>query len=128
MFEKASRLKLRFDSAKGLLSVEDLWDLPLTVQGDGVSLDNFAKALNKKAKEDSEESFVVKKSTENTILDLKFAIVKHIIGVKLSEAEASERKDIKDAQKERILEIIADKNDDGLRSKTVEELQEMLKK
>ena len=33
MFQKASRLKLRFDSPKGLLSVEDLWDLPLTSAG-----------------------------------------------------------------------------------------------
>ena len=30
MFTKASRLKLRFQSPAGLLSSEDLWDLPLT--------------------------------------------------------------------------------------------------
>jgi chemotaxis signal transduction protein len=127
MFEKASRLKLRFETGKGLLSVEDLWDLPLTVRGDGVSLDNLAKALNKKVKEDAEESFVVKKSEADTISALKFDIVKYIIGVKLSEIEASEKKEIRDDQRKRILEIIADKNDEGLRNKTVEELRDMLK-
>ena len=30
MFEKAARLKLRFTSPSGVVSVEDLWDLSLT--------------------------------------------------------------------------------------------------
>ena len=44
IFEKASRLQLRFASTKGSLSVEDLWGLSLE------SLDTLAKAVNKQIK------------------------------------------------------------------------------
>lgn len=38
MFDKVTRLKLRFESNKGLLSVEQVWDLSLT------ALNEMAKA------------------------------------------------------------------------------------
>ena len=50
MFEKASRMKLRFNTQRGVLSVEDLWDLPL------IQLDNIAIALNKKLQESKTEA------------------------------------------------------------------------
>ena len=62
MFEKASRMKLRFNTQRGVLSVEDLWDLPL------IQLDNIAIALNKKLQESKTES--EKKAKRQKILDL----------------------------------------------------------
>lgn len=124
MFEEASKLKLRFQTSVGVLSVEDLWDLPLVSQG--ISLDNLAKLLNKAVKESEEKSFVVKKSTMNITLGLKFDIVKHIIKVKLEEAEASEKKEINKAKKEKILELLAKKKDDALEEKSEDELKELL--
>ena len=80
MFEKATRIKLRFESKKGLLSVEQLWDLPLN------SLDEIAISLNKEVKDISEVSFIKPLSNnKNKELTLKFNIVKHIIDVKLTE-------------------------------------------
>lgn len=124
MFEEASRLKLRFDTGMGFVTVEDLWDIPLT--GRGFDLDDLAKSLNRAVKDSEEESFVVKKNTENKILSLKFDIVKHVIKTKLEEAEESEKAAEVKAKKQRILAILADKQDEELKSKSADELKDLL--
>ena len=76
MFEKASRMKLRYQTNRGVISVEDLWDLSLE------SLDAIAISLNKKLKESQTESFIKTKTKDTTELELKFNIVKHNIDIK----------------------------------------------
>jgi hypothetical protein len=125
MFEKASRLKLRFNTPKGVLAVEDLWDLPLS-SARTVSLDDLAKALNRALKESEEESFVAKASKKNEELQLSFDVVKHVIAVKLAERDAESKRLEAKEKKERILAIIADKQDEQLKSATLEELQNMV--
>jgi len=125
LFEEASRLKLRFETERGRISTEDLWDLPLS-NDHGLSLDNLAKALNRKLKEESEESFVVPKSKENSILSLQFELVKHVIKVKIEERDAKEQALKKKAKKKRLREIIADKEDESLKSLSEDELRKML--
>lgn len=124
MFEKASRLKLRFTTSKGDITVEDLWDLKLTSRN-GFDLDSVAKNLNTAVKESGEESFVLKRNTKNAILDLKFEIVKHIIKVKMDEAEVAEKSAENKSKKETILGIIANKQNEELQGKSVEELTKM---
>lgn len=124
MFEKASKLKLRFSTTRGAITTEDLWDLPLT-SANGVSLDGIAKALNKQVKESEEESFVVAKSNKSSILELQFEIVKHIINVRLD--ENARRKDLAaaKAQKEKILSVIEAKQDEELLGKSLDELKKL---
>jgi hypothetical protein len=119
MFEKAVRLKLRF-THKGLCTVEDLWDIPLE------SLDRIFKDLNIKLKTQKEESLLETRSKEDEILDLKIAIVKHIVEVRLSEQKA--RKDLADklAKKQKLLGIIAEKQDSELRDLSVDELTKLV--
>jgi hypothetical protein len=115
MFEQASRLKLRFRH-NGAIGVEDLWDLTLD------SLNTLAKALNKELKESSEENFIDDKSPKDKVTELKFEIVKHVIGVKKSElAAAKDRKD-KQARRRELLQILNEKETADLRNKSREDL------
>lgn len=118
MFEKASRVKLRYSTNRGVLSVEDLWDLSLE------QLDPIAINLNKRLKESQTESFIKTRTKDTT--ELKFNIVKHIIDVKLQEQEerivAAEKK----AKRQKILDLMAKKQDAELESKSYEELAKEL--
>jgi len=98
------------------MNVEDLWDLSLP------SLDIIAKTLNKEVKEEGEESFIKTRTNANKTLELKFEIVKHIIKVKMEEAEAKKTAEEKKAKKELIMNLIAEKQVEGLKNKSVEEL------
>jgi hypothetical protein len=124
MFENAARLKLRFDSSKGPLSVEDLWDLPLS--GNGLNLDKIAMALSRQLKDESTESFVVKTRRTNDVLQLKFDIAKRIIDVRLAEAELAKSKAEARAKKDRILSIIEKKQNEQLEGKPLEDLLKMV--
>ena len=126
MFEKATKQRLRFDTVKGLLSVEDLWELPLISRSNSADLDTVAKTVSKELKVTEEESFVKPVTVSNTALNLKLEIVKHIIAVKLQEKENRENVAEKDRKKSRLLEIIDKKQDQELESKTVDELKKDL--
>ncbi len=127
MFEQASKLKIRYTSNKGLLTVEDLWDLPLTTKKpNGVSLDTLAQSVNCTLKATANESFVVTPtSTINTILELQLNIIKHIIAVKMAANLASLNKKVAETKKARIQDIIASKEDAALSEMSVEDLQKM---
>jgi len=114
MFEKATRMKLRFPH-KGQCTVEDLWDLGVT------ALDGIYKTL-RAAQKDQEGDSLLAEHRPDSALALQVEIVRHIVAVK--QAEAAEKKAAVDkrAQKERIMELIARKQDEALASKSVEEL------
>ena len=125
MFEKSSRLKLRFESVLGVLSSEDLWDLPLTSRN-SASLDNIAKGINRRLKDSAEESFVVEASKPNRVLKLKLDIVKRVIAIKVEENEAAKKAGELREKKQKILALIAKKKDEDLGEQSVEDLQKML--
>lgn len=127
MFEQAARAKLRFDSPRGMLSVEDLWDLPLRTERDnGLSLDRMAVALHQEIKTTVETSFVDTPPKPNVELQLKFDIIKHVIDVKKQEEDAAKLRVERAATKARILEILARKQDEKLAQASVEELEAQL--
>ena len=119
MFEFATRTKMRFPF-KGMVSVEDLWDLSVR------DLDGVFKTLNAQIKKSQEESLLATKTKEDETLAIQIEIVKHIVKTKLDEAEtAKQSKELKE-KKQKIMEIIAAKQDESLHNASVEELQAML--
>ena len=123
MFEKASRLKLRFNY-KGMACVEDLWDISLN------ELNTIAKGINRELKDVAGEEDFISSATVTSkardILQLKLDILKHIIAVKIEERDAIRATREKAEQKQKILEIIGKKQDAALEGKSIEELKALL--
>lgn len=128
LFETATRRKWRFSSPKGLLSVEDLWDLPLQSATGKPNLDDIAKGLYRQLKTDDDVSFVDEKKSSDPTVQGQFDLVRHIIGHKKAEAQAESDRRTRAAQKNKILEIMEQKQDESLRGKSLEELQAELAK
>ena len=119
MFERAVRLKLRFQH-RGLLSVEDLWDLRVE------DLDAIYKKLNAEAKAQQEESLLDTRSQEDEMLDLEIGIVKRVVAVKLQEQRERENEIERSARKQKLLAILETKQDAELLERSPDELKEMI--
>lgn len=126
LFLQATREKFRFESPKGDLSVEQLWDLPLTSRT-GFDLDTVAKAVNADLKASNEESFVnVNNNPAVSRLQAKLEVVKAIIEVKLAQAEATKKRFEKAAERQRLMEVLHSKKDQELQGLSVEEIERRL--
>ena len=66
------------------------------------------------------------KATVCEELEVQIAIVKHIVSVKLAEKESAEKALAKKEQKQKIMSILAAKENEALQNSSVEELQKML--
>lgn len=119
MFIKATRSKTRFPY-RGLISVEDLWELPVT------ELDKIYKALNSKAKQMQEESLLETKTSEDEELTMQIEIVKYIVGVKPEEKKEAENAKVKKEMKQRLLEIKAAREDKRLENLSDADLDKMI--
>lgn len=129
IFEKATRQKLRFSSAVGVLDIQEVWDLPLIAKRSGAAdLDSVAKEVNNELKSVSEESFVA--STANpkkAELELKLEIVKHIIEVKLKEQEEAKAARAKAEEKLQLLNALHHKKEEQMASMTIEQIEARIK-
>lgn len=126
LFEKAARQKLRFNSAKGLLTVEQLWDLPLTSQK-GISLNEIGMVIQSTLRDMGQDSLVdVGTSPEKTQLKLSLDIIKHIISVKQAENAAARDLAEKRARKQKLMEALERKEDDALVGMSAEEIRKEL--
>lgn len=119
MFETAIRNKFRLPY-KGLISIEDLWDLTLE------ELDTIFKTLNAQINQVKEESLLAVKDKNDEVLEIKIAIIRYIVATKQAEAQAVETAKARREQKQKIMAILADKQNAELQNKSVAELEAML--
>lgn len=119
MFEIATRTKMRFPF-KGMISIEDLWDLSVE------NLDSVFKVLNSQVKKVKEESLLTTRTKEDQTLSTMIEIVKYIVNVKLVEENARLQAREQKAKKQKILGILATKQDADLENKSIGELTAML--
>lgn len=126
MYKKASQQKLRFVTNRGVLSVEQLWDLSLT---DLTSAVKTAKKAIVKT-EDDDLSFLEAETVGDLITveaQLRFDILKDIYITKKKESEERRNAAEVKAHNQKILSLIAEKKENSLREMSVEDLEKMLK-
>jgi hypothetical protein len=124
IFEEATRLKLRFQTVKGNLTVEQLWDL---------SLDNGESNLYKLASElvtdiqnkpEEALSFFKKANNKkNELAELKFDIVKYIVTSRVAEIEEKTNEAVKKSEIEELNKLIAAKEFESKSNLSLEELK-----
>lgn len=126
IFEIATRKAFRFQSPKGLLTVEDLWNLPLS-KGTA-NLNDIAIGINRRIKASAEESFVAVAGQKRVDSDdvVMLEILKHIISVRQAEDEARTTAQAKAEQRRKLQELIDRKKEGELEGKSIEELQQMM--
>lgn len=123
IFEYAARSKLRFSSARGELSAEQLWDVPLRSRDD-FNLNTIAQLANRAVKSSEEESFVdVAKASGQTRAEISLDVIKRVIEVKLGEEETAKRRAANRVEKEKLLAILAEKQAGKLSELSEKELQ-----
>lgn len=127
MYKIASRKKLRIQTNRGMLSVEQLWDLSKDEIGE------LAKTVRKRINDqkgvsgDNELDFLKPSAyKEETADELAFRILKDIYTTKQAEEDKAHRRAAARENNRKILELIAKKQDQELENKSIEELEKML--
>jgi len=119
IFEQATRLKVRFEY-KGLIGVDDLWDLPLE------ALDSIYKKLMSSSKSLREEGLLNTRNSEDKLYDLKLSVVKSIFEVK--QEEEGKRKLLAEnrRKKEYLKTILEQKQNESLLAMPMENIQKLI--
>lgn len=122
LFETSIRAKDRFNTTRGVLTTEDLWDLPLT-STTKVSLNQIAVELHKQLQNESEFSLDTKASKPNVELQRKLDIVKYIYEVRVAENAAASNAQAKAEERQELLALIKEKEREALAGTSLEELR-----
>lgn len=123
IFRDASKQKLRFQTSKGLLSTEQLWDLTQTDLTNAIR--NQKKVVRKN--DDDELGFLDEATTVDKTEQLRFDVLKEVYLTKKADNEAARTARENKEHNQKILELISEKKDGELKGKSIQELEAMLK-
>lgn len=123
MYKQASQLKLRYQTSVGLVSTEQLWDLTQT------QLSNAIKAVKRvlKKTDDDELSFLEDTKVVDVENQLRFDILKDVYLTKKKESEELRNAAEIKAHNQKILSLIAEKQEGKLKEMSIEELEKLIK-
>ena len=119
LFEMATRSKLRFQSTKGKLSVEDLWDLS------DKDLDVVYKNLKDQEVKSSEESLLDDANVDPK-LTAAIGIVKYIFTTKRNERLAEKERINKKLTQRKYIDALSKKQDEAIEKMSEAELRAMI--
>lgn len=127
MYKYAAMKKIRFDSIRGDLTVEHLFDTPLK-SASGFDLDTIARDISRKIKALGEESFVEDTSDDprRKELEVSLEIVKDVIKTKQETAAAAVNMAKRRDDRRKILDALSAKKDQQLTAASIEELEQKL--
>lgn len=129
LFQYATRNALRFQSPRGELDVERLWQVPLR-GNNGFNLDVIAQTANKAAEAAGTASFV--DADKTTVVQERakiiFEVVKAVITVKVTEEKAAQKAAADRAELNELLEVLASKQKGDLANLSAEDLRARIAK
>lgn len=126
IFERAARRQLRFKSSVGLLSTEELFTLDL-VHKSKPNLNAIGVGIMEELKGMSDFNLVETKPNERKDeLELQLEIVKNIIESKKVDAQAAETRAKRADLRRQLVEVLAAKEGEALKSMSADELRAKL--
>ena len=119
----------RFESTKGSLSFEQLFQLPLTSKVNTANLDAVARAIAAELRSLGEDSFVdtSANSPARSLLNQKLELVKLVIKTKQDENEVKAKAASDRALRQKLLSKLEQKRDADLDNLSIEEIEARLK-
>lgn len=114
---QALKKKVRFPSRLGTLTLEDLFDLDFKM------LDEVYRELSSL---DAATGEGLLADTADSDANLRKTLVKYVFELKRTEADKAEAAANRRARKEKLLEVIEEKQEGELKSKEIDELKAML--
>lgn len=123
MYKLAAKMKYRFKVHNGVVSVEDLWHLPMVGIG---SIDELAITMDKEIKSQSQDSFVKPKDPVSKELQAKFDLVLDVIETRTKELNLRANAAAKKIERDKLLGAKVRMQDKELEGLSVEEIDEKL--
>lgn len=121
--ELALKKKVRFKSAGGNYTLEDLYDLDL------VPLNDMAMDIDKQLREiTGQKSFIDSKSKTDKLLELKLELLKAIIATKIAERDKKAAAVTRKEKRDRIINQLALKEEEKFAGQSATKLKQDLAK